>query len=203
MPLLVLDPYVQRDLIRRRRRLGHDKQDEVWDGVYLIMPSPDDEHQAIRGRLSAILLVEASLPDGSLVRMGVNITDRPDAWKTNYRCPDVVVFSPRTRAVNHSDFWHGGADFTVEIRSRGDMSRKKLPFYGRVGTRELLIIDRRPWALELYRLDGEAMRSVGKVTEQGGELTSEVVPLRFALRPAEDRPRIVVTHASGQPVWEI
>lgn len=205
MPLLVTDPETQKAMIRRRRRLGLDKFDEVWNGVYVMSPLADDLHQAISLRLGGILDLLAGLPAGSQVRAGVNVSDRPEAWTKNFRCPDVAVFLPGTKAINHGAFWEGGPDFAVEIRSPGDPARKKLPFYGRIGTRELLIIDRKPWALELYRLDETAtLRSVGKITaEQGGELASEVVPLRFALHPADDRPRIVVTHATGQPVWEI
>lgn len=203
MPLLVTDPELQKAMIRRRRRLGLDKFDEVWNGVYVMSPLADDLHQAISLRLAGILDLLAGLPPGSLVRAGVNISDRPEAWTRNYRCPDIVVFLPGTKAMNHGEFWQGGPDFAVEVRSPGDQSRKKLPFYGRVGTRELLIIDRKPWALELYRLDGDVLRSVGKISAGEGELTSQVVPLRFALHPANDRPRIVVTHATGQPVWEI
>jgi Uma2 family endonuclease len=203
MPLLVLDPEDQKAMIRRRRRLGIDKFDEVWNGVYVMSPLADDLHQNITGELDSILREIIQRRGLGFVRPGVNITDRPDAWEKNYRCPDVVAFLNGTTAVNYGTFWHGGPDFAVEIRSRGDVSRKKLPFYARVGTRELLIIDRHPWALELYRLDGEAMRSVGKVGAGEGELASDVVPLRFALRPGEARPRLVVTHQDGQPVWEV
>ena len=204
MPLLITDPETQKAIIRSRRRLGLDKFDEVWNGVYVMSPLADDLHQAISLRLAGILDLLAGLPAGSLVRAGVNLSDRPEAWTKNYRCPDVVVFLPDTTAINHGEFWEGGPDFAVEVRSPGDRSRKKLPFYGRVGTRELLIIDRKPWALELYRLDeASTLRSVGKISAGEGELASEVVPLRFSLRPEGDRPRIVVTHANGQPVWEI
>lgn len=203
MPLIVTDPEMQRAIIRRRRRLGLDKHDEVWNGVYVMSPLADDLHQNLTGEFDSILREIIQRKGLGQVRPGINITDRPDDWQKNYRCPDVVVFLNGTTAVNHGTFWHGGPDFAVEVRSPGDQSRKKLPFYGRVGTRELLIIDRKPWALELYRLDGETLRSVGKVGAGEGELHSAVVPLRFALRPGDGRPRIVVTQENGQPVWEI
>ncbi len=76
---------------------------------------------------------------------------RPSDWTKNYRCPDVLVFLPGNPAEDRGTHWLGGPDFAVEIMSRGDRSRKKLDFYAKVGVRELLLIDRRPWKLELYR----------------------------------------------------
>ena len=42
-------------MIRRRRRLGIDHKDGVWDGVYVIMPDPTNDHQELVGDLAAIL----------------------------------------------------------------------------------------------------------------------------------------------------
>ena len=51
----------------------------------------------------------------------------------------------------------GPADFLVEIISPGDKSRDKLAFYAELGVRELLVVDRYPWSLELYRLGGNEL----------------------------------------------
>jgi len=54
----------------------------------------------------------------------------------------------------------GGPDFAVEILNPGDRTPEKLPFYASVNVRELLVVDRDPWSLELFRLcDGQCYRS--------------------------------------------
>lgn len=203
MAVLVLARDDLRRIIARRRRLGHDRYDEVWDGVYVMSPLADNTHQEIATLLAATLL-QAGLPPESVVLAGTNVSDRVEGWKKNYRCPDVAVFLPGTRAVNHETFWHGGPDFAVEVRSKGDRSRKKLPFYATVGTRELLIVDRNPWALELYRLEEGQMRPAGRATAEGGEwVESHVVPLAMRLVAAEKRPAIEVRHRDGRGEWRI
>ena len=107
------------------------------------------------------------------VMAGVNVSDREHGWKKNYRCPDVVVFLNHTKAVDCDTFWFGGPDFAVEIASPGDRSREKLEFYAKVGTRELLLVDRKPWSLELYRLDGEKLCPRRKVDARQTRLADE------------------------------
>ena len=52
--LLVLDQYISDDLIRERQRLGNDRYDEVWDGVYVMPPMPNNFHQDLVGDMYAI-----------------------------------------------------------------------------------------------------------------------------------------------------
>jgi hypothetical protein len=118
----------------------------------------------------------------------------------------VAVFLAGTSARNRETHWLGGPDFGVEVISRGDDSRDKLPFYAAVGSRELLLIDRDPWALELYRpgVGGVGLALAGTSTVGGGELlASAVLPLGFRLVAGEGggRPRIEVTHADGAQRW--
>jgi Uma2 family endonuclease len=92
----------------------------------------------------------------------------------------------------------------VEIVSEDDRSRDKIPFYARVGTRELLVIDRDPWSLELFRLSGGELRSIGTATlENGLVLASETLPLTFRLVRGDDRPSILVTHTPDGRTWNV
>lgn len=203
MAMLILDPDTQRSIIARRRRLGIDQHDEVWNGVYVMSPLANDDHQDISAGLVSVFRLGAQLPRGTKVRPGVNISDRVDDWKRNFRCPDVCVFLPDTKAVCHNAFWHGGPDFAVEVRSRGDRTRKKLPFYASVGTRELLVVDRAPWRLQLYRLNNGTLESAGVATvENGQSLPSEGLPFTFALLAGEERPQITIRHTDGQ-IWTV
>ncbi|MCA9053301.1 MAG: Uma2 family endonuclease [Planctomycetaceae bacterium] len=202
MTALIADSDLQRQVIAHRRANGSDRWDEVWDGVYVLMPLPNDELQGLVNRFCTILDLVIGLPGLGLVRPGVNISNRDDDWTANYRCPDVVVFTNGTAAENRETHWLGGPDFAIEVVSPDDQTWDKLPFYESVGTRELLIVDREPWSLELYRLQDGRLQSVGTSTVAApAELASEIIPLSFRLQPSEPRPAIEIRHRDGQPVW--
>lgn len=202
MPMLITDPELQRRLIRERRAIGADHHDEVWDGVYIVSPDPNDQQQDIVGKLYLSFELAIGSVGLGLVRPGINVSDRDEGWTRNYRCPDVAVFLNGTTARNRDSHWQGGPDFAVEVISPRDRSRRKFDFYARVGVRELLMVDRKPWALELYRLGDGVLALVGKSTLDRPEvLTSEVLPLTFRLAAGEPRPRIEVVHADGLQRW--
>ncbi|MBI3468693.1 MAG: Uma2 family endonuclease [Planctomycetes bacterium] len=202
MAVLVIDPLVEDDLLARRRASGGDRYDEVWDGVYLMSPIPNSEHQQLAGRLTGVFLQVVGWNPRVEVFPGINVSDREDDWTQNYRVPDVAVFLENTRATDLGTHWLGGPDFGVEIESPKDRSREKIPFYAQVGVQELLLIERDPWALELYRLQGNALVLVGRVVP-GDEaaLESAVLHVRFRLIPATPRPLIEVTRLDGSERW--
>ena len=202
MTLLVADPDLRRRLLAERRASGGDRSDEVWNGVYVMSPLADDEHQRIVSRLTAILETVVGMPGLGEVRASSNISDRVKGWKQNYRCPDLAVRLEGGRARIRKRHWYGGPDFAVEVISPGDRTRQKFDFYAQVGTRELLLIDRDPWSLELYRLAGDRFVPMG-VSRPGApiELRSGVVPLTFRLIEAEGRPRIEVVHVPAGTRW--
>jgi Uma2 family endonuclease len=136
--------------------------------------------------------------------VGTNVSDREQGWQHNYRCPDVVVYYPDNPALDLGTHWCGGPDFAVEIVSEDDRSREKIPFYSKVGTRELLIVDRDPWALELFRRSDGELRSIGiSTTENGEELASEALPLTFRLIGTDEHSSIQVTHTPDGKKWDI
>jgi Uma2 family endonuclease len=201
--LLIQDPDLVKTTVAARAASGADRYDEVWDGVLVMTPMPNDAHQEIQMDLAAILHQVAGKSIGGRVRAGVNVSDRIDDWRVNFRIPDIAVFLPGTKATNCGTHWCGGPDFAVEITSPGDQTLDKLPFYAAVGVRELLVVDRDPWSLELYRLAAGELRSTGRSTvEQSQALTSQVLPLTFCLRAGEPRPIIDVRHADGIQTWE-
>ena len=151
MSTVVEDPVVERSLIEERRRNGLDRYDEVWEGVYIIMPSPNDEHQDLVAGTVGVLRQTIQKPGLGKVRLGINVSDRVVDWKTNFRIPDAMVYLNDNPAQCYDTSWYGGPDFAIEVASPGDRSRLKLGFYASVGTRELLLIDRDPWNMWLYR----------------------------------------------------
>ena len=192
MAVLVLDPDLESHLKAVRRQNDSDGHDEVWEGLHVIAPLPNDDHQDIQASFLAMLKEALGWDSPAKIRAGVNVSDRHKDWTSNYRDPDVVVYLPGNPAKNHGTHWQGGPDFLVEIISPFDRSREKLPFYAKVGVREVLIVDRDPWRPELYapRKKGSSMRLAAKSKIKGDALSSSVLPLTFALVPGKPRPRI-------------
>jgi Uma2 family endonuclease len=203
MAMFITDPWTIEEIKARRAQTGADQHDEVWDGVYIVSPLANNEHQDLVSRLTGILF--AALDEGRLgsTFAGVNVSDRADDWTVNYREPDVAVFLQGTTALNKGTYWLGGPDLVVEILSENDHGREKLAFYAKVGVRELLIVDRDPWRLELYRPRRRKLTMVGASTRKAGEpLASKVLPLTFRLLVRKPRPMIEVVHADGRR-WEV
>jgi Uma2 family endonuclease len=168
----------------------------------MMAPLANDEHQEIQTKLVAIFQGIVGWSDMGVVRAGVNVSDRNAGWQHNYRCPDVAVFLQGTSARNCGTHWMGGSDFAVEILSPNDRAREKLGFYAQVGVRELLMIDRDPWSVELYRLDAGPQSLVADA--KGGVRTSAVLPVTFELEGAgAGRPVIVVRQNQTANRWAI
>jgi len=202
MALMVLDPTEERRLKDEREASGADRYDEVWEGVYMMAPLANNEHQFLQARLTRALQ-DALGPTGpDLVQAGANVSDREDGWAHNYRCPDVVVVLPGSGARDCGTHWCGGPDFCAEIISPGDRSRDKLDFYADIAVREVLLVDRDPWALELYRLTDGGLELVGRSDVAASNvLTSTVVPVSFSLTAGASRPQIEVRHHDGVQRW--
>ena len=204
MATLITDTTLSDQLIEQRRATGTDRWDETWEGIYMMTPMPNDEHQDIVGALTSILYDVIQKPKLGRVRPGVNVTDREDDWTTNYRCPDVVVYLNDNTAECRDTHWLGGPDFLVEVISRDDRTRDKLGFYGEVGTLEVLLVDRDPWSLELWRPEGDQLQLATSSTLEGAEtLVSDVVPLTFQLVPGPQRPVIAIASQDGQRTWQV
>jgi Uma2 family endonuclease len=194
MAMYIENPQLEEELIAQRQAWDVDQHDEVWEGVYFMPPMANDDHQDLVLEFASILRESVSKRDLGKVRPGVNLAVSADNWKDDYRVPDVVVFLAGTAAENHNAFWTGAADFIVEITSPRDRTYEKIPFYSRIGVRELLIFNRQIWALELYRQQaGGKLEKVGESTlEQPDVLSSEKVPLEFWLIPGDERPQVAI-----------
>jgi Uma2 family endonuclease len=204
MDTLIVDPRVSDRLIEERRARGADRFDEVWEGVYVMAPAPNDEHQGISTRLARPLLVVVEDAGLGKVRIGINLASDPDDWEHDYRVPDVAVFLSGSSAECHETFWSGSPDFLVEIVSPWDKTREKFAFYSKIGARELLIVDRNPWRLELYRLQNGNLALVAETSVgEAAAIESSVLPLRFRLLPGAPRPTIEITAVDLQRKWTI
>ncbi len=204
MSILVIDPALSERLLAERRESGGDRYDEVWDGVYVMSPLANDEHQELATSLGAVYKLALGWDPEHKVYTGVNLSDREEDWEHNYRVPDNAVFLKGNPARDCGSHWCGGPDFLDEILSQGDRSVEKLPFYEQLAVREVLLIDRYPWALELYRLIDGRLQLVGRIEPgDGKDLASKVLPLSFRLLSGKDRPIIEVMHADGVQSWRV
>jgi Uma2 family endonuclease len=198
--LLIRDDKVANDLIQERKRQGLDLYDEVWEGMYVMPTMPNLEHQKMVRRLST-LFAEVLEPHGAgEVYPGANVSDRRTNWTDNFRVPDVIAALTNGRAVNCGTHFCGGPDFLVEIESPGDDTEEKVPFYSKIGARELLIIHRDKRTLRLLRHDGQELVLVQPKLLDGKEwLVSEVLPLAFRRSVSKGVPSTQVRRSDGQP----
>jgi Uma2 family endonuclease len=203
MATLVLDRRLAEELREQRVAAGSDRWDEVWEGTYMMTPLPNIEHQELVSGFVSV--IRDALGHGrAIVLPGTNVSDRETGWEHNYRCPDVAVYFADNPAINCDTHWRGGPDFAVEIVSDDDRSREKLPFYASVGTREILIVDRDPWGLELLRLKDGRLISVGISTSNSPQIIeSQTLPLSFCLTDVDDRPAIKAVHLLDGRSWDV
>ena len=195
MPAVLADFRVAANLLKDRRASGQDLYDEIWDGDYVFMPLPGTEHQDIVHGVEvdiAICLRERGVR--ARIQPGANVTDRPDDWTKNFRCPDVVVYLADNPAEDRGSHWLGGPDVALEILSEGDLTLDKLPFYAAVGVRELFVLDRDPWVLTLYRLTDGVLKKAAAAEPGGPPVRSEALNLDWSLTPG-DRPTIKIAPA--------
>jgi hypothetical protein len=92
MPTFIRDPQPVEfvDFIERRRRLGQDLFDEMWDGVLHMNPAPHGRHTNVQQQLAELLGPLAREVD-LLPRIGPVNIGKPD----NYRVPDGALHRRR------------------------------------------------------------------------------------------------------------
>jgi Uma2 family endonuclease len=144
-------------LLEERRRLGHDRWDEMWDGELHMVPPPHGEHGRLNDHLGAFFLLHwemlglgRSYPETGVKRPGVE-DDPVLKAPRDYRTPDRSFLLPERYGRFEGGWIVGGPDVALEIVSPGDESRAKLPFYLSVGVREVVLIERRTRAVEVLR----------------------------------------------------
>lgn len=145
---------VPEQLLADRRRFGHDKRDEVWEGVLHMVPSPGTGHQR-RARQLLFALAGIAERRGLEVLYETSVFDPPEGLN-NYRVPDLVMVDPTYVSDRGIE---GHTILAVEILSPNDESRDKLPFYARVGVREVWLFDPKKHTVEMFQArDGVSVK---------------------------------------------
>ncbi len=203
MSVLIHDEAYASELISQRQAAGIDRYDEVWEGVYVMSPMANNEHQSLATELSGALVTVIDWKGLGRALAGAIVSDRKEDWTTNYRIPDVLVFLNETFDQDRGTHWFGGPDFAVEMGIPGDRTLEKLGFYASVGTRELLVIDRDPWQMTLYRLSNtkKLLPVAVSSVSQRATIQSEVLPICLLLQL--DLPSIRLTHNDHRPSRDI
>jgi Uma2 family endonuclease len=144
-------PVVPPDLLAHRKRTGADAWDEMWNGVLHMAPSPNLNHQDFAAELEAWLRTYWTRPRRARVFHDCNLAPA-GGWSHDYRIPDLILITPDRLGGMRGDYFEGPPAVVVEIRSPGDESYEKLPFYAQLGVPEVWIIDRDTKQPELHRL---------------------------------------------------
>jgi Uma2 family endonuclease len=173
-------------LLLQRTALGLDHRDEMWEGVLHMVPPAGGPHQLLAGRL-LVALAPSTEHVGLFAAGETGLFDpaQPDA---RWRVPDLVVARPEQWTERGVE---GPAALVVEVRSPGDESFAKLPFYAEMAVAQVLIIEPRDLTFVLHRLggDGYAVVDDGRIDALDVHLAREV----------DDRgPKLLLTSPDGQ-----
>ncbi len=144
MRAVVLD--MDKRSIAERHRLGLDKSDEMWKGVLHMVPPASERHQSIEAELLVALRPRAHAR-GLRIRPETGVF----AGSDDYRVPDVVAYSEEARSDRGVD---GAPALVVEVRSPGDETNDKVPWYLERGAGEVLVVDGDSLVLELFTAEG-------------------------------------------------
>jgi Uma2 family endonuclease len=153
MRTLVLDPPTAGldPVLEGRRRSGLDRLDEVWDGVYHMVPAPSHAHAEIAQQLAELLGPAARAAGLRPTMHQFNLGES----EADFRVPDGGLHCPHP-----AELWHPTAALVVEIVSPGDESWEKLPFYAAHDVDEVLIVDPQERSVSWLALGGGAYRPI-------------------------------------------
>jgi len=166
MRAVLLD--VDEAFLAERERRGQHKLDECWEGEWHLVNPPRSWHNLLNTALFRVLvsLAEAEGLVGVCESMGLFAAEK------DWRIPDQLYCRPE----DVIDAGVTSAELVVEVRSSGDDSYAKLPFYAARKVTEALIVheDRR---VELYRCreDGTMIQ----VEQADGSAHSDVLGCTF------------------------
>lgn len=129
----------------RRRALGQDRRDEVWDGVYHVAPLEHMRNGAVATALAGALLRDAR--DAGLRVINPFNLGTP----ANFRGPDLGV----VRRNQPLTLYAATAEVVVEVLSPGDESWQKLPHYAAHQVGEVWMVDPDAHTVRMHVLVGD------------------------------------------------
>lgn len=118
-------------MLERRRHLGLDRKDEVWEGVLHVVRAPSGEHAQLAAQVLVVidpLARAAGLTPTTDFNLGGSESD--------FRVPDGGLHRSPPHGV-----WQQSAALVLEILLPEDDTSQKLPFYAAHHVEEVLIVD--------------------------------------------------------------
>ncbi len=151
--MLLRDPLPAdvQEMLERRKRLGQDRKDEVWEGVLHMVPAPAHKHGSLAQQLAELLGPAARAAGLEPMIAEFNLGDS----KEDFRVPDGGLHRPGA-----AEMWHPTAALVLEILSPGDETWEKLPFYAAHGVEEVLIVDPDSHRVDWFALASERYEPV-------------------------------------------
>lgn len=130
-------------LLEKRRALGQDRFDEVWEGELHMVPAPDSWHGVVLERLARVL---GPLADAvglwGVIGPNLGVAD-------NFRVPDQAFHRGQPSGV-----WLSTAALVVEVLSPHDETWLKFDFYAAHQVDEICVADPRARTLQWFRREG-------------------------------------------------
>jgi Uma2 family endonuclease len=161
---------VPEHFLEERHAHGHDKADELWDGVLHMPPTPSFAHGSVITKLIYALTPIAKRRGWDIVGDSVSLFGSD----TNYRVPDAQIFRPDQPSMRGLE----GAQLVIEMLSPHDEARRKFPFYANVGVSEIWLIEPNSREHEIHVLrDGRYVR----VETTGGVTHSAILDVTLEL----------------------
>ncbi len=161
-------------LLAERRKLGHDRFDEMWEGELHMVPPPGAGHQSLGSALVAAWW-PLGASSGLRVTYETGVFDPEVADFSSYRQPDVVVWRAEHATERGVE---GRAELAVEIRSPDDETYQKIPFYDRVGVGELLVVEL-DHSVRLWSRPEAGGPLTEVAPDEAGWITLDALPVRL------------------------
>lgn len=137
--------------LERRRALGQDRLDEVWEGVYHVALGPSGAHAVVGGELAGALISRAK-------RRGLRFsTEFNVGVKDDFRVPDAGIH----RGAPSGIFLHSAA-MVIEVLSPEDETFAKFGFYAKHGVDEILVADPQERTVRIWQLRDESYEETGR-----------------------------------------
>jgi Uma2 family endonuclease len=169
---------VSEETLARRHQTGVDRYDEMWEGVLHMAPAPAYEHQRMVSAIDRFLGPLCERYARGMLAPGINVFSDASASQ-DYRIPDLTfVAAGRQDIIAPDGIRGGGPDAVIEVRSPEDETYDKLPFFARLGVREVIVVHCDTKETEIYHLAGREYVAVSR--DHQGWLRSEVLNARFA-----------------------
>lgn len=179
------------EVIAERHRQGIDRFDEVWEGVYHMVPPPSFEHQRVVTETLDLFRGYVLQHKIGVIYLGLGV--REVSWgERNFRIPEwIFLRAGREHLLKpESGYVDEGPDVVLEVRSPGDETDEKVPFYEKMKVGELLIIDRDSRRVQLLRHIGGRLMAVSVNAE--GWLYSEGLKAFFRTGEHQGKPALRV-----------